>query len=58
MLMSDDEDLIDDIDEEDEVDDSEGSALRVAAGSVDARRKLEAKLEELRLRKMTQDYDF
>ncbi len=58
MLMSDDEDLIDDIDAEEDVDESEGSTLRIEASSVDARRKLEAKLEEIRLRKMTQDYDF
>lgn len=56
--MSDDDDLVDDIDEDDTDDDTLEPQLRVQAGSIDARRKLEAKLEEIRLRKMTQDYDF
>lgn len=52
--MSDD-DLDDDIETED---DAEKTDIKVDAGSIDARRKLEAKLEEMSLRRMTQDYDF
>ena len=57
--MSDDEDddrvmeLDDDMDEE-EIDDD---LVGVATPS-ETRRKLEDKLEELRLKKLTQDYDF
>ena len=54
LLMSDD-DLDDDIETED---DAEKTDIKVDADSIDARRKLEAKLEEMSLRRMTQDYDF
>ena len=54
--MSDD-DLVEDIERE-EVDSAATTDLKVDAGSADARHKLEAKLEEMRLQKMTQDYDF
>jgi|SaaInlV_100m_DNA_5_1039725.scaffolds.fasta_scaffold26635_1 hypothetical protein len=56
--MSDDEDFVDVIDAEDDVDESRDPLIRVQAESIDVRRKLEAKLEEMRLRKMTQEYDF
>lgn len=55
--MSDDEDL--DL-EEVEVDDPEMDKLDVAVPSsqADTRRRLEDKLEEARLRKLMDDYDF
>lgn len=53
--MSDEEDLLDDVDTDDE--DIEETAV-TAVSDIDARRRVEAKLEELRLRRMTQDYDF
>ena len=53
--MSDDDDLLDEVDVEEE--DIEESSPGVEL-STDARRRVEAKLEELRLRRMTQDYDF
>ena len=52
--MSDEEDLIDDI--EGEEDDVEEATPFVS--SIDSRRRVEAKLEELRLKKLTDDYDF
>lgn len=52
--MSDDEDLIDEAEgEEDEVEEAVPFV-----SSIDSRRRVEAKLEELRLRKLTKDYDF
>lgn len=56
--MSDEDDLVDDIEVEEELEDSAEPEVKVKAGDIDARRKLEAKLEEVRLRKMTQEYDF
>ena len=53
-LMSDEEDLIDDV--EGEEDDVEEATPFVS--SIDSRRRVEAKLEELRLKKLTDDYDF
>jgi hypothetical protein len=56
--MSDDEDLVDDIEIEVELEEPAEPELKAKQGEIDARRKLEAKLEEVQLRKMTQEYDF
>ncbi|MBT5330518.1 MAG: hypothetical protein HOL48_01915 [Porticoccaceae bacterium] len=58
QLMSDDEDLVDDIEIEVELEEPAEPELKAKQGEIDARRKLEAKLEEVQLRKMTQEYDF
>lgn len=57
-MSDDDEDFVDDIEDEEESDESDESVIKIQAGNIDARRRLEAKLEEIRLRKMTDDYDF
>ncbi len=56
--MSDDEDTLDDLDEveEETVEDEDVKPSPLA--DLEARRRLEAKLEERRLRKLIQDYDF
>lgn len=46
------DDLMDDVDE-----DEEEVTVRVVADP-DSRRRVEQKLEDLKLRRMTQDYDF
>ncbi len=55
--MSDDEDL----DADDDFDEEEAPVLsdkRQSAVDLEARRRLEQKLEEARIRKQTRDYDF
>lgn len=53
--MSDEDDLLDEVDtDEEEIEE----APVLAVSDIDARRRVESKLEELRLRRMTQDYDF
>ena len=55
--MSDEDlDLDEELDEDDEVEVLIAGRLEAIGG--DSRRRLEAKLEEIRLRKQMQDYDF
>lgn len=57
--MSGDEMLDDDFDVEDETIELDVEAKEVPrVADIDARRRLEDQLEERRLRRMTQDYDF
>ena len=56
--MSDEEDLVEGIEAEEAADEAMEPDPKIQDGSIDARRKLEAKLEEVRLQKMTQEYDF
>ncbi len=48
-----DDDLIDE-----EVEDEDGEVAVRVVSDPDSRRRVEQKLEELRLRRLTQDYDF
>ena len=56
--MSDtDDDVVDDLVDDDVQEDEDEVAVRTASDP-DSRRRVEQKLEELRLRRMTQDFDF
>jgi hypothetical protein len=52
-----DDDVVDDLIDEEVEADEEDVPVRVISDP-DSRRRVEQKLEELRLRRMTQDYDF
>lgn len=56
--MSDEDDLDDISMDEEENTTEEGELKPSPAADLEARRKLEAKLEERRLRRLIQDYDF
>ncbi len=57
MSDSDDE-VIDDLIDDEEESGEEVAVLTRCVSSPDSRRRVEQKLEELRLRRLTQDYDF
>lgn len=55
----DDEDILEEVDEVDEVEEESSSVLKnKIKHDCDCRKRLEQKLEETRLRKQIQDYDF
>ncbi len=57
--MSDEEDNLEDLDEMEEETAEEEEAVKPSPlADLEARRRLEARLEERRLRKLIQDYDF
>ena len=56
--MNDEDDIVDGIGEEVIDLKEEGLQEAIPSDQVDCRRKLEDRLEEIRLRKLTQDYDF